>query len=95
MKHKRLNEYIQTLGSILIPIVMVYLGHVYAETEAKQGIHEKYVEIAIEILEEPRKDDHALREWALDILHEYCEIPIHQSTRDHIHVKGLKTTVSE
>ena len=71
--------------NMLLPIVLIYLGHVYKEVEAKQGIHEKYVEMAIDILKEPADPNKTeLRKWAIQVLNEYSEIHIHEEVREHL-----------
>ena len=90
---KNITEYIIAFAGILIPIVLVYLGHIYKEAETKQGIHEKYVEMAIEIMKNPSDPQTLeLRKWALKVLNKYSEVPIHDKAQEHILNAGLPET---
>ena len=82
---KEMTEYILAFATVLIPVALVYLGHVYKDSEAKQGIHMKYVEMAMSILQEPVDPDRLeLRKWALLIVDEYSEVPIHDEAKQHL-----------
>ncbi len=82
------------ITSVLIPIVMLYLGHIYKEVEIRQGIHEKYVIMAIDILHEPPTPERAeLRKWAIKVLDRYSEIPIHLEAQQHLIKSSLPNEI--
>lgn len=87
-----LIEYVSVIGSVLIPVVLIYLGHIYKEAEATDGIHEKYVEMAIGILKEPSNTQSTeLRKWAIKVLDAYSVVPIHDEAQKHL----LQATLPE
>ncbi len=84
-KRKGVTDFILAFAGVLVPLVLIYLGHIYKDTEAMQGIHEKYVEMSINILREPYDPQKKeLRKWAVKVLNKYSEVPIHNEAQDHI-----------
>ncbi len=95
-KGKSHIEYLLAFLSVVIPALVLFSGHLYKETEAKRGIHEKYVEMSIKVLsQKPDPKTIELRKWALKVLHRYSEIPIHEEAQKHILENALPSeTVS-
>ena len=75
-----------SIALILVPIIIGIYGHQINSTLKQRDIESKYIEIAVTVLrEQPRKDTSALREWAINIIRSYSEIPM-----DHLAVQELK-----
>jgi hypothetical protein len=84
------SKNISTIGTVLMPLVLLYLGHVYKESEEKSGLHEQYVELALQILEDDSTTEHPyLREWAIDIVHHYSPVDVTDELREHVIQGGL------
>ena len=76
---------ILAFSGIFLPLVLLYLGHLYKDIESKRGIHEKYVEIALDILrdgDDSRNQD--LRKWAIEVIDEYSEVPFHDDVKSYL-----------
>lgn len=92
-KFSNIPGILASLSSLFLPIVLVYLGHLYKDAEVKDGIHEKYVEMALDILKEPSNENNIeLRKWAINVLHHYSEIPIHEEAQAHMLKNQVNTT---
>lgn len=84
-KGKSHIEYFLAFLGVIIPALVLFSGHLYKETESKRGIHEKYVELSIEVLsQKPDPKTLELRRWALNVLHRYSEVPIHEEAQKHM-----------
>ena len=82
---------ISAIGTMLLPFALIYFGHIYKESEEKQGIHEKYVQMAVEILKaESSNENRELRAWAIEVLHEYSEVPIHVEAKEFLRNNSVK-----
>lgn len=78
-------DWVYALMGLVMPMVLLYLGHLYKTIEAREGLHEKYVEMALDILQEdPDPSKKAIREWALEILDAYSEVPIDSGAQQDI-----------
>ncbi|RLB72341.1 MAG: hypothetical protein DRH06_11545 [Deltaproteobacteria bacterium] len=67
--------FFQIAGILVIPAVIAYFGWKVDSTLQKNDIKIKYIEIAVEILKDPPKEEtKALRLWAVDVLSEYPTI---------------------
>ena len=71
------------IASIVIPIVIAFIGNAYTKSIKNNEINIRYVELAINILNEPPEtegefENLALRSWAIEIINNYSEIPLSQ-----------------
>lgn len=90
------SKKVSTIGSLLMPLVLLYLGHIYKESEEKSGLHEQYVELALNILEDDAKSQNPLlREWAVEIIHHYSPVDVSADLKDHLMENGYDVSESE
>jgi hypothetical protein len=90
------SKKVSTIGSLLMPLVLLYLGHIYKEAEEKAGLQEHYVELALNILEdEANLQNPHLREWAIEIVHHYSPVDVNDDLKDHLMQNGYRTTNNE
>lgn len=79
-----------------MPLVLLYLGHIYKEAEEKAGLQEHYVELALNILEdESQSQNPHLRAWAIEIVHHYSPVEVSAELKDHLMQHGYILTESE
>lgn len=63
--------------SLIIPIVLVWLGHLFAASLQRQELAAQYVGLAISILaERPGDQTENLRRWALETVKRYSPVPL-------------------
>jgi len=90
------TQKISTVGSLLMPLVLLYLGHIYKEAEEKAGLQEHYVELALNILEDDSNSQNPhLRKWAIEIVHHYSPVEVSADLRDHLMQDGYTASGSE
>jgi hypothetical protein len=90
------SKIVSTIGTLLMPLVLLYLGHIYKEAEEKAGLQEHYVELALNILEdESNSQNPHLREWAIEIVHHYSPVDVTADLKDHLMEHGYRLTESD
>jgi len=90
------SKKISTIGSLLMPLVLLYLGHIYKEAEEKAGLQEHYVELALNILEdESQSQNPHLRAWAIEIIHHYSPVDVSTELKDHLMQNGYNAQRNE
>jgi hypothetical protein len=59
-------------SATLLPLVLAWVGHIYAESQKQRDVSLKYVELALRILESPANGPASapLRTWAVDVLND-------------------------
>ncbi len=93
---RSITEYAIGLASLLIPLAMIYLGHLYKESETEEGLHRRYVEIAVNILQQdPSKESLEMRKWAIQILNKYSEVPIEAKAQECMLNQSLPISTSQ
>jgi hypothetical protein len=90
----------KTLGvlfaQIAVPVVVGFLGVVYANAVTERDIGVRYVELAIGILStEPKSDNIALRIWAADLLSHYSAVALSDRARRELEGKRLDLASEE
>src|SRR6056297_992759 len=90
------SQKISTVGSLLMPLVLLYLGHIYKQAEEKAGLQEHYVELALNILEdESQSQNPHLRAWAIEIIHHYSPVDVSTELKDHLMQNGYNAQRNE
>jgi hypothetical protein len=76
---------VSALAALAIPIVVVAVSNSYSDSIAERGTNAQYVEMAVNILSQPKPDsedeaeieaDSALREWAVGVLVRTSPFPL-------------------
>lgn len=69
------------IASIFIPVALALIGNWYSSAISKSEISLRYTELAINILvEEPTGSDQSLRQWAINIISTYSNVPMNIET---------------
>jgi len=90
------SKKVSVMGSLLMPVVLLYLGHIYKEAEEKAGLQEQYVELALNILEDDSKSQNPhLRKWAVEIVHHYSPVDVSEELRNHLMESSYIVTENE
>lgn len=80
-----LTRIVSALAAVAIPIVVVVVSNDYSDSIAERGTNAQYVEMAVNILSQPKPDtedeaeigaDRALREWAVGVLVRTSPFPL-------------------
>jgi hypothetical protein len=73
------DQALKWLSTLLLPFVLLYLGHRFASENNERTAQAKFVEIAIQILREaPNEDRKDLRLWAVKVVDRYAGVPLSQ-----------------
>jgi hypothetical protein len=79
-KQQELREWLKVVSVVAIPVVVVIMGAVFAKANATREVNAKMVEIAAGVLTGlPTDSNPALRQWAMDVIKHYSEVPISAS----------------
>ncbi len=80
------------IASILIPIVIAWIGYKSNETLKYQDVSLKYTELSIGILQsEEYVDSPKLRTWAVKVIDKYSGVSLGESGSEELIEKGLPT----
>ncbi len=78
------------IASVLVPIVIVFVGNSYTSEMKHSEIRVKYLELAIGILKtSPSKDTEDIRKWAVKVIDNYSELPMDEKTKNELLRKQL------
>jgi hypothetical protein len=89
-KWEMLKAVAALLGAVLIPVVIAYVGNAHNAAIKEQELRAHYVEIAVSILmEEATEETGSVRQWAIDVINSYSEIPMTEETRRYLLSKEL------
>lgn len=79
------SKILSSLATILIPILVVWLGNKLSNAFKEKEIRLKYIEMAIDVLKEkPEDEDHDIRKWAIDVISEYSEIELPKTAQKRL-----------
>ncbi|MFZ4287534.1 hypothetical protein [Variovorax sp. HJSM1_2] len=68
------------VGSVAVPLLVALFGWLIQQQLASQTVSRDYVQLAVSILKEPKKeDDQQLREWAVELLNRHAPIKLGES----------------
>jgi len=80
-----ITKVISALATILVPILVVWMGNKLSNTFKEKEIRLKYIEMAIDVLKEkPEDKDLDMRQWAIDVLSEYSEIELPKTVQNRL-----------
>lgn len=81
------------LGSIALPLVILFISKQATDALKKRELSTKYVELALSILtEEPTEENQELRQWAIKTLNLHADIKLPEKSREGLVLKyQLKT----
>ena len=78
-------------ASLMIPLVVAYLGNAVSKDQKDKEIGVRYVELAAGILRtEPNPQTKALREWAVSVIDHYSQVPLPKEAKDELLFMELK-----
>ncbi|WP_295977637.1 DUF4019 domain-containing protein [uncultured Variovorax sp.] len=76
----RLEQASKVVGAIAVPLVVALFGWLIQRQLATQNLSRDYVQLAVSILKEPKKeDDQQLRQWAVDLLNAHSPVKLGES----------------
>lgn len=79
------SKVISSIATILIPILVVWMGNRLSRAFKEKEIRLKYIEMAIDVLKEkPESKDLDIRQWAIDIITEYSEIELPKTAQTRL-----------
>jgi hypothetical protein len=77
-------------ASLMIPLVVAYLGNAVSKDQKDKEIGVRYVELAVGILRtEPNPQTKSLREWAVSVIDHYSQVPLPKEARDELQFQQL------
>jgi hypothetical protein len=86
---EKVREWVQTLGLVAIPVVVMLGGNAIAKSNADREVKAKMIEIAATVLSTPATDSmRPLRRWAVAVLRRYSEVPFSASAESTLVMKG-------
>ncbi len=78
---------------IILLIAIVWYGNVINNTLKQKELNVKMIEVAVKILTtKPTKEQDHLREWAIDILDKYSEIPLPERVKQELKTRPIAET---
>jgi len=78
-------------ASLMIPLVVAYLGNAVSKDHKDKEIGVRYVELAAGILRtEPNPQTKALREWAVAVIDHFSQVPLPKEAQDELLFMELK-----
>ncbi len=73
------------IASLLVPIVIAFVGNEYSSALKESENRLRYTELAIEILNEPPVPTNKnIRGWAIDVVNKYSGVPINSKTKQEM-----------
>ena len=73
------------LASILIPLVLGFVGNEYSSSIKERELQGKFVELAIKILtQDPTKENEHIRKWATDVVNLYSGVELNEITKNEL-----------
>ena len=73
------------IASILIPLMLGFIGNEYSTSLKERELQGKFVELAINILsEEPTKENENIRRWGIDVINMYSGVPLDKPTKEDL-----------
>ena len=75
-------DIVKIISEIIAIVVIAFYGYRINATLKQKELNVKMIELSIDILTiKPSKEADPLREWAIDILDRYSEVPISEEAR--------------
>lgn len=93
---KKLQTISSLLTSLLIPIVIAFVGSSVNSTIKSNELGLRYVELAVEILkEEPKSETENLRKWAVEIVNNYASVKLKKAAQKELETGRLISLFSK
>jgi hypothetical protein len=74
-----------TVGVLLIPVVIAFVGSAYTQVVKEREVQGKFVELALEILrEKPTEETKNLRKWAISVVDRYSGVSLSEATQEEL-----------
>lgn len=84
------------IAAVLVPVAVVWVGHIYTKAVKEREQQGKFVELAVGILQqEPTGEQTNLRDWAVDVLDEYSGVPMPEVTRLELRATPLPAAFTQ
>ena len=84
-----------SLGFIIIPIVIVIVGNKYSNAIKEREIQGKFVELSVQILQEqPVEERSNIRDWAIKVINKYSGVTLDSLTMNEIKEVPITITLS-
>lgn len=81
----KLKIFTGLIASLLVPIVIAFVGNEYSSALKESENRLRYTELAIEILNEPPLPrNQNIRGWAIDVVNKYSGVPINNETKQEM-----------
>jgi len=72
-------------ASVLVPVVLAFVGHAYTNALKQAENRVKYTELAISILKEkPTDETKDVRAWAVDVINQYSGVPMSAQVKNQL-----------
>jgi hypothetical protein len=72
-------------AAVIVPLVVAWIGHIYAAALKERERRATYIAMAIDILKQPPTPEaRGLRRWASDLINHYSEVPMPDAVRSDL-----------
>jgi hypothetical protein len=93
-KYEGLKAWSTFFGTVIIPIAVAIVGGMISTSIKEKDIRLQYIQLAVSILrtkpaDEPSQGASQLRQWSIDILNEYSDIPLPPEAAEDLKLKEL------
>lgn len=79
-------------ASVLVPLVVLFVGNNFTKSMKEAENRLKYVELAVSILRsEPKEENASLRSWAVDVLQQQAIVPLSAEAQTQLKSQKLST----
>ena len=75
---------LQTISLIAIPLILAFGGWFSQHYLQEAGLKRDYVQLAVEILQAPAKENTGLRKWAVALIDEYAHVKLDPEVAKHL-----------
>lgn len=94
MANNSIVDWIKAFTGIAIPVVLLLLGNNFSSVIKEKELKMQYVDLAVQILQqEPSEENKNIRNWAIEVINKYSNIPINSETRKEL--KNIKIIPSQ
>jgi hypothetical protein len=84
------------LGTVLVPIAILFATHEYSRALKEREIRASYVELGVSILRAPPTETNLIvREWAVRVVNEFAPIPLSEEQKELIIEEDVFTSMTE
>lgn len=78
------------IASVLIPIVIAFIGHIVNQSIKNNELSLSYIELAVGILkDEPKPGTENLRAWAIDVVNNYSSVKLTTDAKKELRERPL------